>query len=158
MPELAAEWHPRLNLPLTPFDVRPRGKASVWWQCRIGHVWKAKVAPRAVGIGCPHCSTIGVSEREVRLAHELDAAGLPVQHDHPRIPVEGRRPVKADIVMPALHLIVEYDGRTTTLPRHARIAIRRGRSKPLGGQPSACARNPLPRLVATKCLYRQRSQ
>lgn len=109
-PVLAAEWHPTLNLPLTPFDVRPRGGASVWWQCRVGHVWKAKVAPRAVGIGCPHCSIIGVSEREVRLAYELAAVGLPVQHNHPRIPVDGRRPVKADIVMSGLHLIVEYDG------------------------------------------------
>jgi predicted nucleic acid-binding Zn-ribbon protein len=110
MPELAAEWHPTLNAPMTPFDVRPRGGASVWWRCRLGHEWKAKVAPRAVGIGCPRCSTIGVSQRETRLRFELAAAGLPVAHDHPRIAVGGRRPVQADIVMPSLRLVVEYDG------------------------------------------------
>ncbi len=109
-PDLAAEWHPTLNDTLTPFDIRPRGKAFVWWQCRFGHVWRAKVAPRAVGIGCPDCSIIGVSERETRLKFELAAAGLPVDHDHPPITVSGRRPVKADIVMPTLRLIVEYDG------------------------------------------------
>ncbi len=54
LPELAAEWHPTLNDPLTPFDVRPRGRSSLWWRCRFGHEWKAKVAPRAVGIGCPN--------------------------------------------------------------------------------------------------------
>lgn len=109
-PDLEAEWHPTLNRPLTPFDVRPRGRASVWWQCRLGHVWKAKVAPRAVGVGCPECSTIGVSERQVRLEFELAAAGLPVVHQHPPILVRGRRPIKADIAMPSLRLVVEYDG------------------------------------------------
>jgi hypothetical protein len=49
-PELAKEWHPRLNGTITPFDVRPRGRASAWWKCRLGHVWKAKIAPRAVGV------------------------------------------------------------------------------------------------------------
>jgi ssDNA-binding Zn-finger/Zn-ribbon topoisomerase 1 len=110
LPELAAEWHPTLNDPLTPFDIRPRGKAFVWWQCRFGHVWKAKVAPRAVGIGCPDCSIVGVSERETRLKFELAAAGLPVKQDHPPITVNGRRSVRADIVMPSLRLVVEYDG------------------------------------------------
>ncbi|WP_442929099.1 zinc-ribbon domain-containing protein [Mycobacterium sp. MS1601] len=111
MPELASEWHPTLNLPLTPFDIRPRGNASVWWQCQFGHQWKAKVAPRAVGVGCPHCSIVGVSEREIRLKFELAAAGLSVQHDYPPIAVPTRRrPVKADIVLPDIRLVIEYDG------------------------------------------------
>jgi rubrerythrin len=110
LPELAAEWHPTLNAPLTPFDVRPRGKAFPWWQCRFGHVWRAKVAPRAVGIGCPDCSIIGVSERETRLKFELVAVGLPVDLEPARIVVEGRRPVRADIVMSSVRLVVEFDG------------------------------------------------
>lgn len=110
MPELASEWHPTLNAPLTPFDVRPRGGASVWWRCPFGHEWKAKVAPRAVGIGCPECSIIGVSERETRLRFELAAAGLPVAHDYPSVVVTGRRAVKADVVVPDLNLVIEYDG------------------------------------------------
>jgi len=108
--ELAAEWHPTLNGSRTPFDVRPRGRASAWWKCPLGHVWKAKVAPRAVGVGCPKCSTIGVSERQIRLEFELAAAGLPVEHQFPPTLVLGRRPIKADIAIPSLHLVVEYDG------------------------------------------------
>jgi len=108
-PDLAAEWHPTLN-ELTPFDVRPRGRSFAWWRCKQGHEWRAKIAPRAVGIGCPQCSIIGVAEREVRLAHDLEAAGLPVCHNHPRITVGGRRPVQADIVAPAITLVIEYDG------------------------------------------------
>ncbi len=109
-PELASQWHPTLNAPLTAYDVRPRGRASAWWLCPLGHVWKAKIAPRAVGVGCPECSTVGVSERQVRLEYELAAAGLPVEHGFPPIAVDGRRSVKADIVLPSLRVVVEYDG------------------------------------------------
>ena len=109
-PELAAEWHPTKNGSLTPFDVRPRGRASAWWQCRFGHEWYAQVAPRAEGVGCPRCSIIGISERQVRLEYELAAAGLPVEHDYPPITVKGRRPIRADIAMPSIRVVVEYDG------------------------------------------------
>jgi hypothetical protein len=109
-PTLAAEWHPHRNEELTAFDVKPRSKRKVWWQCAHGHEWHATVAPRSVGIGCPKCSTVGASEREIRLAHELAAAGFSVDHDHPPIPVVGRRPVQADIAIPDLQLVIEYDG------------------------------------------------
>jgi hypothetical protein len=109
-PELAAEWHPTKNGSLTPFDVRPRGRASAWWQCQFGHEWYAQVAPRAEGVGCPRCSIIGISERQVRLEYELAAAGLPVEHDYPPITVKARRPIRADIAMPSIRVVVEYDG------------------------------------------------
>ncbi len=109
-PTLAAEWHPDLNGELTAFDVKPRSKRKVWWKCARGHEWNASIAPRSVGIGCPKCSTVGASEREIRLAHELAAAGFGVDHDHPPIPVSGRRPVRADIAIPDLRLAIEYDG------------------------------------------------
>jgi predicted nucleic acid-binding Zn-ribbon protein len=110
-PQLAAEWHPTENGSVTPFDVRPRGRAKTWWQCRFGHEWYAPVAPRVEGVGCPHCSIVGISQRQVRLEYELAAAGLPVEHGHPPIVVTGRRrPIKADIAMPDIRLVVEYDG------------------------------------------------
>ena len=110
-PQLAAEWHPTKNGSVTPFDVRPRGRAKAWWQCRFGHEWYAQVAPRVEGVGCPHCSIIGISERQVRLEYELAAAGLPVEQGYPPIVVSGRRrPIKADIAMPGIRVIVEYDG------------------------------------------------
>ena len=58
----------------------------------------------------PQCSTVGVSERQTRLEYELAAVGVPVEHDYPRIAVGGRRPVKADIVIPDWRVVVEYDG------------------------------------------------
>lgn len=109
-PTLAGEWHPTLNEGVAPFDVHARGRARAWWLCPNRHEWNALIAPRAEGVGCPKCSTIGVSERQVRLAFELAAAGLCVAHEHPPITVDGRRPIRADIVIPDQRVIVEYDG------------------------------------------------
>ena len=39
-PELAAEWHPTLNGALTPDMVTAGSNKRVWWQCRLGHVWR----------------------------------------------------------------------------------------------------------------------
>ena len=66
-PEIAAQWHPHLNAPLTPAQVTRGSKKQVWWQCREGHVWKAAVYSRTRkrGAGCPVCAgTVKVKPKE----------------------------------------------------------------------------------------------
>lgn len=55
-PEIAAQWHPEKNLPLTPDKVRSRDDRKVWWQCEKGHSWQAQIRARVAGTGCPVCS------------------------------------------------------------------------------------------------------
>lgn len=55
-PELAKEWHPSKNGSLTPADVIPGTQRRVWWQCAKGHTWRASVASRVSGSGCPVCA------------------------------------------------------------------------------------------------------
>jgi translation initiation factor IF-1 len=55
-PDLADEWHPEKNNPLTPEQVRPFSNRKVWWQCEIGHEWKANISNRSRGKVCPYCS------------------------------------------------------------------------------------------------------
>ncbi len=56
-PELAAEWHPTKNDPLTPETTLAWSAQKVWWQCAKGHAWIAAVAKRYQrGDGCPYCS------------------------------------------------------------------------------------------------------
>ena len=57
-PELAAQWHPRLNGELTPEQVSPGSNKKVWWCCPEGHVWYAVVygRTRQKGTGCPVCA------------------------------------------------------------------------------------------------------
>ncbi len=53
-PDLAKQWHPTRNRPLTPDDVMPGSGLRVWWKCPEGpdHEWETAVVFRK---GCPFC-------------------------------------------------------------------------------------------------------
>lgn len=55
-PELAKQWHPTKNAPLTATDVTPHSGQKVWWSCSHGHDWKAVISSRTRGHGCPFCA------------------------------------------------------------------------------------------------------
>ena len=57
-PFVAMQWHPTMNAPLTPEQVSAGSRRQVWWQCGLGHVWKARVHSRAgkQRRGCPVCA------------------------------------------------------------------------------------------------------
>ena len=55
-PILASEWDYKKNNGLTPMDVMPNSGKKVWWKCKRGHEWQAKIQNRYRGSGCPYCS------------------------------------------------------------------------------------------------------
>ena len=56
-PDIAKEWHPTKNGNLKPDDVTYGSIQKVWWQCKNGHEWEAKVQGRTFSkTGCPYCS------------------------------------------------------------------------------------------------------
>ena len=55
-PALAAEWHPKKNKKLTPYEIMPYSNKKAWWICKKGHEWEDLVGNRNRGIGCPYCS------------------------------------------------------------------------------------------------------
>ncbi len=56
-PKLAEDWSHSKNGELTPKEVMPKSHKKVWWQCKKGHEWEARVADRSSkGNGCPYCS------------------------------------------------------------------------------------------------------
>ena len=55
-PMLAKEWHPTKNDNLQMFEVSCGSNKLVWWKCKEGHEWQAKVSDRMRGNGCPYCS------------------------------------------------------------------------------------------------------
>ena len=56
-PEVAFQWHPTKNAPLTPDQVLPGSHRLVWWLCKKGHEWQTTPAKRHLrGDGCPYCS------------------------------------------------------------------------------------------------------
>ena len=67
-PQLAGQWHPDLNTPLTPQMVAAGSHKQVWWICPEGHVWKASVYSRAgrQQRGCPVCAGAVNGKRKLR--------------------------------------------------------------------------------------------
>ncbi|MBR2727144.1 MAG: hypothetical protein IKD71_04540, partial [Solobacterium sp.] len=55
-PELASEWHPTKNGTLTPEMLTLGSGIEVWWRCKKGHEYKARISRRVRGDGCPYCS------------------------------------------------------------------------------------------------------
>jgi hypothetical protein len=56
--EIAKQWHPTLNVRLSPRDVTSRCSRKVWWKCSEGsdHEWRASIASRTRRqSGCPYC-------------------------------------------------------------------------------------------------------
>ena len=69
-PQIAKEWHPTLNGPLTPDHILPGSRKKVWWQCAEGHVWQAVVYSRTGSqhCGCPICTGYASGKRRERYA------------------------------------------------------------------------------------------
>ncbi len=53
-PELAKQWSP--NNTIEPYEVSARSNTEVLWVCDNGHEWKARIADRSEGHGCPYCA------------------------------------------------------------------------------------------------------
>ncbi len=72
-PDIAKQWHPQKNAPLTPKDVMAGGSKKVWWICKHGHEWQAAIGSRVIsGTGCPKCC-LQTSRKEIAVYSELDA-------------------------------------------------------------------------------------
>lgn len=53
-PEIALQWHPTKNAPLTPSEVSAGSEKKQWWLCSKGHEWEATINSRKKN-GCPVC-------------------------------------------------------------------------------------------------------
>ncbi len=72
-PDIAKDWHPYKNAPLTPNDVLAGGTKRIWWICKHGHEWQTSVGLRVIaGTGCPKC-TNQTSRIEIAVYSELCA-------------------------------------------------------------------------------------
>lgn len=67
-PKISDEWHSSLNGSLTAAMVTVGSRRKVWWQCPLGHVWKAVVYSRTgpKRTGCPVCAGRTAGARQQR--------------------------------------------------------------------------------------------
>ena len=61
-PEIAKEWHPKLNGDKKPSDFLPMSRFEAQWLClKCGRVWSTSIAHRSKGSGCPDCKKLKAS-------------------------------------------------------------------------------------------------
>ena len=55
-PILAKEWDYAENKDIEPEQFLPHSHKKVWWRCKKGHNWEARIDSRVSGNGCPFCT------------------------------------------------------------------------------------------------------
>jgi hypothetical protein len=102
-PGLIEEWHPTKNGSLTPADVARNSHKKVWWKCKKGHEWQARIQDRNYGSGCPKCNA-KISQLELRIYCELQYL---FPSTEARKKIDGK---ECDIYIPEIKAGVEVDG------------------------------------------------
>lgn len=54
-PDLIEEWDFETN-EIDPYKLIVGSGKKVWWKCKLGHTWQARVCDRKKGYGCPFCA------------------------------------------------------------------------------------------------------
>jgi hypothetical protein len=103
-PDLCREWDADKNGSLKPHEVTPKSQRKVWWKCKRGHVWRAKIADRAYGTGCPKCSH-QTSKLEIRIFCELGTILEDVRWREKKLGLE------MDVYVKKYKIAVEIDSR-----------------------------------------------
>ena len=67
-PQLASQWDSTRNCVVTPDSVMANSNKYAWWLCEKGHSWRAVIASRNAGRGCPVCGNRRVLPGENDLA------------------------------------------------------------------------------------------
>jgi len=62
-PHLLKEWNYAKNK-IDPNTIRKGCNKKVWWKCKKGHEWPAKICERTMGRGCPMCRGVYLKNGE----------------------------------------------------------------------------------------------
>lgn len=108
-PKLAAEWDYDNN-DLTPQQVSARNNIKASWICSVcGHHWKALVATRNGGTGCPQCQKNFHTSLPEQIVYFYVKQAFPDAVNGSAVTSKGK-PRSIDIYIPSLGLAIEYDG------------------------------------------------
>jgi protein-arginine kinase activator protein McsA len=126
-PELIKEWHPLKNNENTPFNVRVGSDKVIIWLCNeCEHVWESQAKSRAIkNTGCPKChERYNVGFPELAIYFYIKQLFTDAQLN---TPIDGISTYKSvDVFIPALNLVIEYDGGHT---HRERIVIDKEKSR-----------------------------
>ncbi len=107
-PKLAKEWNYEKNHDLKPSDVKAGTNKKVWWKCKKGHEWEAKINDRSQGNGCPLCNigkVTSIAEKTV-----FYYVNKYFDEVYPNYSPIGFKKKNIDIYISKLNVGIEYDG------------------------------------------------
>ncbi|MCQ6348527.1 zinc-ribbon domain-containing protein [Bacillus cereus] len=109
-PELIKEWNYKRNGDITPEEVNYGSNEEFWWECELGHEWKAAVKSRtSKGTGCKHCHyELKTSFPEQAIYYYLNKVFEGVINPH-KIEADGGK-VDVDVFIAEYKIAIEYDG------------------------------------------------
>ena len=107
-PSLVEEWDLEKNKNLLPTEISKGSEKNVWWKCKRGHSWRAKVYSRVSGVGCPHCV------KELQTSFPEKAVFFYIKRTFPdaiaNYHSNQMKSLELDIFIPSLKIGIEYDG------------------------------------------------
>ncbi len=109
-PDLAKEWDYEKNK-VRPDEVFPFTQKKVWWICKNKHHYKASLANRSKGQGCPYCNKRKRSSfPEQAIYYYVKSVFPDAINGYKDEKVLGKR-MELDIFIPSSKVGIEYDGR-----------------------------------------------
>ena len=105
-PDIAKEWNYEKNGELKPSEIIAGSTKIVWWKCRKGHEWQARVYSRNQNHSCPFCNLYKITSiPEKAIAYYLIQNNIAIEENKQ---IQGKKNV--DIYIPSLRIAIEYDG------------------------------------------------
>ena len=102
---VASEWNFEKNDSLKPENFTFGSGKKVWWKCKKGHEWQARIADRIRGKGCPICNLErSTSFPEYAILYYLQKYDVYAMHSYREFGYE------LDIYIPSKRIAIEYDG------------------------------------------------
>ena len=110
-PELAKEWNQARNGNLLPSQISKNNGIKVWWKCKYGHEWQARVHDRTTGkTGCPFCSRRRLTSFPEQAIYYYIRKLYPDAVNRFHDIFDNR--MELDIYIPSIRFAVEFDGAT----------------------------------------------
>ena len=104
-PEIVEKWWDYEKNTITPNKISSSSTQKVWWKCEEGHSWKANVANKVRGSGCPRCNMENTNSfcEQALFYYVRKAFPDAINGDH-------STGMELDIMIPSLKVALEYDG------------------------------------------------
>ncbi len=103
-PNIIKEWDYDKNT-ILPNEISSHSNLKVWWKCEEGHSWKATVANKVSGSGCPRCNIENVNSFCEQAVYYYIKQAFPEA-----VNSDNHIGMELDIYIPSINVAIEYDG------------------------------------------------